>query len=425
MADQREATDRHMKRSAEAILVKMTPMKRRLIRIFDVVLKVLCAVLPGPPNPVSKEGSPSSILIMEYWHLGDLVILVPFLRVLRRSYPIAHIALLVNSDLQSFLDGQGLVDEFLPVRVPWAQYFSRWQKYNPFSSLWVPFLSRIWSLRQRQFDWAFSGRMDIRDNFLLWLSGARRRIGYDVGGGGFLLSDCVNPDPLRPHRTDVWLQLLRMLRIETPLTADQFQLSSENLHVARSLLISSRIPPGATIVGVHAGARIAVRRWGDERFAEVAKELLKDEDIHILWFLEPNSTAAAPPLDRCHGVRLDFEPFVAALSFCSLLVCNDSGPMHLAGLLNVPVVAVFGSTNPTWFGPRGRRDRVVIHQEMWCRPCFDYCIFDQPYCLRAIPPGQAITSAKEVLGMIPKTSLGAEMKRNHAVGAPGNNSSRD
>ena len=348
---------------------------------------------------------------MEYWNLGDLVILVPFLRSLRCSFPAAHIALLVNGNLQSFLHGQGLVDEFIPIRVPWAQHFSRWQKYNPFSGLWLQFLNRVWSLRQRQFDCAFSGRMDIRDNFLLWLAGARRRIGYGIGGGGFLLSDCVNPNLLRPHRTDVWLQLLRVLGIESRLTAGQFQLSPDNLLVARSLLSDSRIPAGATIVGVHAGARIAVRRWGDERFAEVAKELLKDEDIHVLWFLEPGSPAVAPRLARCHEVRLHFDPFVAALSFCNLLICNDSGPMHLAGLLNVPVVAVFGSTNPTWFGPRGGSDRIVIHQEMWCRPCFDYCIFDQPYCLRAITPEQTIVSVKEALGAIRVSSLVARIDK--------------
>jgi len=61
--------------------------------------------------------------------------------------------------------------------------------------------------------------------------------------------------------------------------------------------------------------------------------------------------------------------------------------------LNVPVVAVFGPTQPEWFGPRGPEDRVVIRPEFWCRPCFDYCIFDQPYCLRTI-------SVEEVWGAI-------------------------
>ena len=71
--------------------------------------------------------------------------------------------------------------------------------------------------------------------------------------------------------------------------------------------------------------------------------------------------------------------------------------MHVANLLNVPVVAVFGSTNPVWFGPRGPHDGVVIRREMWCRPCFDYCIFDQPYCLRAIAPKDVLHAANDLL----------------------------
>jgi heptosyltransferase-2 len=408
----------HIETMARATLLKMAPRKWKLVRVFESIIRLLLPLVPLPLT-LEKSGTlPSSILVVEYWNLGDLAIVVPFLKNLRRSYPEAQISLLVNEALASFLKGQGLVDEFIPVRVPWAQHFSRWQKYNPFSGLWLPFLKAIWSLRESNFDLAFSGRMDIRDNLLMWLSGARRRVGYGIGGGGFLLTDRVEPELSRPHRTDLWLQLLKDGGIEKTATAEQFHLSLECLNQARSLLADLNVPDGATIVGIHSGARIAIRRWGDERFTEVAKDLLKDEDVHILWFLEPKALGQAPSLNRCHEVRLNFEVFLAALSRCDLLICNDSGPMHLAGLLRVPVVAVFGSTNPVWFGPQGPQDRVVIRPEMWCRPCFDYCIFDQPYCLRAIAPEQTIASVKEALIEIRANSFDATLdKRRISVAA--------
>lgn len=408
---------------ARAILVKMTPRKWRLIRMFEALLKVVCRLLPAPSAPATEKARPASILVIEYWNLGDLVILIPFLRKLRNGFPNAHITLLVNGNLPSFLERQGLVDDFVPIRVPWAQHFSRWQKYNPISGLWLPFLKAIGGLRKRNFDMAFSGRMDIRDNFLLWLSGARRRIGYGFGGGGFLLTDCVDPDLSRPHRTDVWLQLLNALGFEKAATAQEFRHSPEILFQARSLLADLGVPEGVTVVGVHCGARIATRRWGDEKFAEVAKELLKGQEVHVLWFLEPNAAGGAPRMERCHEVRLEFDLFLATLSLCNLLVCNDSGPMHLAGLLSVPVVAVFGPQNPAWFGPRGSNDRVVIRPEMWCRPCFDYCIFDQPYCLQSITPGQTLASVKDALTVIQDGSPKGTMKRSRiavALGEGGN-----
>jgi ADP-heptose:LPS heptosyltransferase len=337
--------------------------------------------------------------------MGDLAILVPFLSQLRRAIPSAHISLLVNAGLVGFLEGQGLVDEFIPIRVPWAQHFSRWKKYNPFSPLWLPFLRVLSRIREKNFDLVFSGRMDIRDNLLMWLTGAPRRIGYGVGGGGFLLTDRVVPNLDKPHRSDVWLHLLSEVGIDVQENRHQFRLLSNEEAAAEEYLRSRGIYPGTFLVAVHPGARIPVRRWGDERFAAVAQELLRDKDLHVFWFVEPNSTTIPHQHERCHLVALEFRSFLAVLKRCRLLICNDSGPMHVASLLNVPVVAVFGSTNPVWFGPRGPKDRIVIRPEMCCRPCFDYCIFDQPYCLRLIKAEEVLYSAEQLVAEVKKEAL--------------------
>ncbi len=174
--------------TARASFLRMTPRKWRLVRAFEAVLRLLLPIPPPPRATDSWNVQPASILVVEYWNLGDLAIAVPFLRNLRRSFPRARISLLVQIGFESFLDGQGIVDEFIPVRVPWAQHFNRWRKYSPFSWHWITLVRTLLALRSRQFDWAFSGRMDVRDNLILWLSGARRRIGYGIGGGGHLLT---------------------------------------------------------------------------------------------------------------------------------------------------------------------------------------------------------------------------------------------
>src|SRR5882757_4754490 len=182
---------------------------RPYVRRHDAIPEV-----PNPPLPPARNltESPVGILVVEYWNLGDLSILVPFLRNLRGSFPSARISLLVNPALASFLEGQRLVDEFIPVRVPWARHFNRLKKYNPFSLDWISLARSMLALRKRRFDWAFSGRMDVRDNFILWLSGARRRIGYGIGGGSQFLTDPAKPDVSRPHRAHIWRHLLEGLR---------------------------------------------------------------------------------------------------------------------------------------------------------------------------------------------------------------------
>lgn len=390
---QKDWSDANTEAAARASFLRMTPRKWRLIRAFESVMRFLLPLMPSPRAFEGSNAQPASILVIEYWNLGDLAILVPFLRNLRQSFPGSRISLLVNAGLASFLEGQGIVDEFIPVRVPWAQHFARWKKYNPFSRHWIPFARTLLAVRKQQFDWAFSGRMDVRDNLLLWFSGARRRIGYGVGGGGFLLTDRVLPELSRPHRADVWLHLLEALNESPNREFGGFRLTDAELASARSFLTARGIPSDAFLIGVHSGARIATRRWGEERFAEVARQILSETEAHILWFSDPGNVCEAPPLGRCHAVSLDFPSFLAVLSRCRLLVCNDSGPMHLANLLGVPVVAVFGPQLPEWFGPRGRQDRILIRREFWCRPCFDYCIFDQPYCIKAITTDEVLQAA--------------------------------
>jgi len=411
--------------TARATLLRMGARKWLAVRIAEALCRIFVKFNKVPGPLAVDRNAQIRILVIEYWQLGDLAILVPFLRELRRTFPNAHISLLLNETLRRFLQGQGLVDEFIPIRVPWAQHLSRWKKYSPFSSLWIPFARTILSWRARNFDFAFSGRMDFRDNFLLWMSGATRRVGYGFAGGSCFLTDIVSPDISRPHRADLWLQLLEPFGSAREDDQLAFRVDDEMREQSADFLRSLNIEEHTFVIGIHPGARSPVRRWGDDKFAEVANVLLQDTNVTILWFSEPGTETPPLPHSRCHSVSVEFRKFLSILARCQLLVCNDSGPMHMANLLRVPVVAIFGPQNPSWFGPQGPQDRVVIRPEMWCRPCFDYCIFDQPYCLRAITPEQTIASVKEALTVIRDGSFVATTDQSRMAVAFGERSNHD
>ncbi len=396
----RTETTSTLEAAARANSFRMTATKWHLVRMFEAMARLVKPLIPPLPPLTNSAESPARILVVEFWNLGDLAMLVPFLSNLRRAFPSARISLLLNSAFEPLLHGQGLVDEFIPARAPWARHFHRWRKYNPFSLDWIVLARTIFALRKRQFDWGFAGRVDVRDNFLLWLSGARRRIGYGFAGGGGFLTDSVSPDLTRPHRTDLWLHLLEALGVSSDRPEVRFRLQASDLSFAQSYLAELGIPASALLVGIHPGARIAIRRWGADRFAEVARRLVNETDAHILWFHEPGASLQAPHLRRFHSVSLDLHQFLAVLSQCGLLICNDSGPMHLANLVGVPVVAVFGPQKPEWYGPRGPQDRVVIRPEFSCRPCWDSCVFDQPYCLRAVSVDEVHDAARKQINRI-------------------------
>jgi heptosyltransferase II len=397
--DSASATLKSANSAALGVLVKIGARKRFLIRVFEVAVKPLVFLVERlRRRHANPSGEIRKILAVEYWNLGDIVMESPFLQNLRIQYPSAHIVLLTSPKCAPLIEKQGLVDEVKVVRVPWAQHYSRWRKYNPFSPLWLELFQTLKFLRAQYFDLAFVARADIRENFILWLIEARQRVGYGFGGGAFLLTDVVVPDLEHPHFSNRWLQLLEHLGKPILTQQPRLLLTEEEERAADRFLAERGVTDGEFLVGVHAGARSAIRQWGEENFEAVARRLQRQFPVKIVWFQEPNQPS--PVLARNHNflpLSLPLRPFMAVLRRCRLFICNDSGPMHISTAIGVPVVAIFGPTEPAWFGPLGPGNRIVIQPGFWCRPCFDYCLFDQPYCLRTISVESVYQAAVEVV----------------------------
>jgi ADP-heptose:LPS heptosyltransferase len=363
--------------AALACFVRYGSVRLGLSRFFESLVAPIVK-FTGPERS-EVESEPRRILVVEYW------------------YPKAHIAILASPRVIPLLEGQGLVDEVIQVNVPWAQHLSRWKKYV--SPQWWDFFRCIGRLRAKRFDLGFTARADIRDNLLLWLARVRQRVGYGFAYGESLLTDSVTPDMSRPHYCDRWLHLLEHLGKPVLDRRPELKVGQEERSTARRFLADSGIQDTDVLIGVHSGARNRVRQWGEENFSQIAQRLTQAFPVKVLWFREPGSSDASN-LPGLVPVDLPLQEFLAVLSECRLLVCNDTGPMHLATALDVPVVAVFGPGMPAWWGPRSSGSRVVLQDAVWCRPCFDYCVFDQPYCLRTLDVASVFEAASDVLSSL-------------------------
>ncbi len=399
--------------AALGVLVKMSARKRFSIRMIEVIVRPFVIGLEWlRRSRGNADREVRKILVMEYWNLGDIVMLSPFLRSLRVQYPNARITLLTSPKAAPLLENQALVDEVIVVRVPWAEHYSCLRKYNPFSTLWVKLLQTLKFLHAQQFDLAFTARADIRENFIIWLVDVGRRVGYAFGGGGFFLTDSVRPDLERPHFSNRWLRLLEHVGKLAIVRQPSLRVTQEEEKSAEQYLAERGIQDGDVLIGIHPGARSATRQWGEENFLAVAQQLQARFPVKTLWFHEPNQTSVVSDGNRLLPLSLPLRQFMAVLSRCQLLVCNDSGPMHIATALGIPVVAVFGPTEPAWFGPLGQQYHVVIRPGFWCRPCFDYCVFDQPYCLRTIDVASVFEAASDVLSrLLSKTGQSTSVEK--------------
>jgi ADP-heptose:LPS heptosyltransferase len=263
----------------------------------------------------------------------------------------------------------------------------------------LKFLRDLLRLRPREFDLAFVANLgDYRPNFALFLTGARRRVGFGFAGGGVFLTDVVEPDLSRIHRSELSLRLLEHIGIPVIPSEKLLSLSPDDAQFGREFLARNGIDKSDLVVGIHPGAGYAIKEWGEDRFRELADKIVCELGAKVIWFSDPGHPPAKLVVNSNDIVRasLPLRQFLAVLSCCHTFVGNDSGPMHMAAGLGVRVVAIFGPELPEWFGPLGAGHQIVARRGMWCRPCWRKCRFAERYCLRLI-------SAQEVMQAVCKS----------------------
>ena len=167
---------------------------------------------------------------------------------------------------------------------------------------------------------------------------------------------------------------------------------------------------GGKLVAVHPGSSNPAKAWPREMYAQTIKSL-KDEfggSIDIFIIGTANETPLAAEIIGLSGGRavdltgrFALEELIAFLSLCSVFIGNDTGPMHIAAALGIPVVAIFGrnipGVSPKRWGPVGERN-IVLHENPGCEPCYDTTC---PYgykCLRRITPESVVKAAEKILG---------------------------
>ncbi len=366
-------------------------------RIAAAVGAVAFAFLAAPLlllNAIRRRRGPvSKILVLEPWGIGDLVLATGALRSCRAAFPTARITVLAKSYAESIVVSPKMADDVAPYDFPWTAFTD---KYRISRYRLAEIARLVWRLRRARYDLVLNARADVRNNLLGALVGGDRFVSAACGVGDLLATEVVNLDR-DAHRAEDWNRVAQQAIGASPtqprprLTVDAAVCN----RVRAELGLAEGIGP---IIGIHPGARIGVRRWEISRFAAVADRLVQKFGGRLVVFAEPDGYGEAIPARTPFvAVRRGLTETIAAIGLCDVLVCNDSGPMHIASALDVPVAAVFGPTSVEWFGPLGATSEVVRIDEMPCRPCFDVCIFAEPRCMTAIDEEAVFKAASTLL----------------------------
>jgi heptosyltransferase-2 len=336
--------------------------------------------------------------------IGNSVLLSGLLLNLRRLCPRARITLAVpNAEQVRIVLGPALADEIVA-----------FDGRSPRRAL-----AAAWRLRGARFDLGLATFFLPRRfaTAFLALAGCRHRVAHGVAPGAGILAAAERGG----HEIDRHLQLLEFTG-QTLVRAARVEPTAEASAWARDEIARWHAAGVTDVVGVHPGCEPVNRqkRWPAARFGLLVQALLAREGTGVLVFLGPGETdlveaLALPESPRVRVVR--DQPLARVLALvgqCRVFVSNDSGLMHVAAALGVPVAAIFGPTPVEKNAPVGRAI-VVEEPGIWCRPCWQgpplTCHRDRRHCLDDLPVERVLSAVASLWEPAPAARGAAEAGR--------------
>lgn len=350
----------------------------------------------GTASVPTLDPPPRRILVKEVNWLGDLVMSLPALRAIRRTWPAAHLAVSIKRDLAGFFDGSKWLDEVIPYSVG-----------RGIGGL-IDRSKIIGAIRSRRFDLGVLFPNSFESALWITLAGIPRRAGFvgDARTAMLNLKAARPPAAMSGHQVNYWLEMVRATSVADG-SADDFALDVHPPHRERmrEWLDAHRTRRAAPLYAIAPAAAYGpAKEWPAARYAALIDLLAERFGAQLVLVGAPSergkceqvaSESKSGAIVAAGGTSIG--ELIALLSLCDGFIGNDSGCMHLAGALNMPTVAIFGSTNPDRTGPLGAKTR-VIYRKLECSPCLARtCRYGHYNCLTQIEPAE-LADAIHTLG---------------------------
>jgi len=324
---------------------------------------------------------PKKILIVRTDRLGDVILSTPVISNLRNYFPDAYIAFMCRPYVKDVLEKNPYLDEVII-----------YDKYGKHKSFWGSFDFSL-QLRKNNFDWAIILHPTNRAHWITFLSGIRLRAGWSKKMD-CLLSRKIRHDKEKgeKHELEYTLDILRSMDIPIVNKQTYFPITEEAVINIKKMLEAKSIDANQKLIVIHPSASCVSKRWPLEYFSQLIK-LLNENLPHKLVII--SSAEEKDDLNRLFHDHLlvDFRgrctisEIGALIKRSSLFISNDSGPVHIAASLNVPVISIFGRNNPglsplRW-KPLGLRS-IYLHKPAGCLKCQAHQCTKKFLCLRSI-----------------------------------------
>ncbi len=315
---------------------------------------------------VKERKAIKKLLVRSTNWIGDAIMTSPAVRAIRRNFPDAHISMLAKPWVAPVFAHSPYVDEIVI-------YDANGRHGGALGPLK---LAR--DLRAHDFDAAILLQNAIEAALIAFLAGIPIRMGFDTDARRFLLTHAVRRTKAikKIHQTGYYLKILEGLGMSGGSQTLELSLGLADVRRAGMFLAERGVDPKRPIIGLNPSATFGpAKQWFPERYAALGDLLAKEMGAGILIFGGPGDRElgrtitdlmASPAVD--FSGRTSLGEAMALIGRCNAFVTNDSGLMHVAAALDVPLVAVFGSTNSTTTSPFSDTSRIV-RVPTPCSPC--------------------------------------------------------
>lgn len=383
-------------------------LERKVDRYLGPPLVALLSIFQRTRPEGRRSPDPRRILLVKLHGIGNIVLLLPVVRRLRRRFPDAEL------DFLSFRSNAGILDGV--AEISRRHYLDRGSPWGLARSI----LRTFPGIRRRVFDMVVDfDQFAYFSAIATLLAGAPERIGFrnpTLHRHWAYTTPVVYLDLHHVSRT-----FMRLAEVAgapaVPGISRRIAIAAEDRREVSVFLRNAGIPEGDDVVVLHPGSseNLTLRRWSSERFAELGDRIGGELGCRVVISGGASEVPLADSVTALMKRRavnaagmLSLCGFAALCESARFVVSNDTAAVHIASAMGTPVVGLYGPNTPFLYGPLGEDD-LVFYKELPCSPCLCNLTSKmsdcrEARCMREIEVGEVFEAIRERYFVRPRVS---------------------
>ncbi len=349
--------------------------------------------------------NPKNILIIRLSAIGDVINVLPALRLLRSNFPDSKITWLVEDRASEILRDHPDVDEV--IIYPRKKWQSGILKVNKSLNIISESLSFYKKLRRDHYDLVLDFQGNLKSAVMNMITGSGNRLGF---GKGYCkefnyLSTQHHAYPIgkKIHRIEKNLSLVKELDIETRFLQPELPVTKEDEEYI-SRFISKNSDPSLPFIIMHPGTSKfgSFKQWPPQSYTSLADMILDKYKANVILTWGPGEIDTVSEIIKSmkHNAlpaceTKSIKQLTALIKRATLFIGGDTGPLHIASIMGIPVVGIYGPKDPSIYGPYDDK-AIVIKKDVPCSPCKKRTCGD-PICMSSILPEDVFRGVEKFL----------------------------